>query len=359
MSTMDPKISTSLEVPMERPMRWWENVREKDRQLADKIVFECDWSWTESIPTLQVQQVHQYQLFILCKIVANDIQMKDGATRLILSPSEKVDEVWHEHLKRPVSYFQMCKLLLWKNETSDYASCLVDHTPNSEEDAEDVKEVRRQRTRDYMDLICPNWEKAFGTVASRYESFLIDQISKLDKDAEHKEVKRQRLSDVLHSMSSNFLKNTTFPAVKVTLLVYDSDHDLQLYSVLSIYPSESVFRVLSTFHSIPVTDQILVYHEKILAGNISTCEIKENDSLHLFMANISITIKALTGVILTIRANPSMSIHLLKQLIEVSKGFPTDSQRLILHGRILKDTEVVSEINYSTDSILVLIVVKR
>jgi hypothetical protein len=162
-------IPPTLNIPTERPIRWWENVREKDRQLADKIVFECDWSWIESIPTLQVQQIHQYQLFILCKIVANDIQMKAGATRLILSPSAQVDEVWHEHMRRPVLYFQMCKLLIWKNETSDFTSCLIDHTPNSEEDAEEVKEVRRQRTRDYMDLICPNWEKPFTKGGLFYE----------------------------------------------------------------------------------------------------------------------------------------------------------------------------------------------
>jgi hypothetical protein len=240
--------------------------------------------------------------------------MKAGATRLILSPSVEVDEVWHEHMRRPVLYFQMCKLLIWRNETSDFTLCLIDHTPNSEEDAEDVKEVRRQRTRDYMDLICPNWEKAFGAAVLREDYSMSDLTAESDEGTDDKEVKRQRLSDILHSVTSYFKKNTIFPTVKVTLLVYDSDPDLQLSLDLSIYPSEPVQTVkerISTFHNIPpVTEQILIYKERILVGNSSDWEIEENDSLHLFMPTISVTIKPLgSRDTLAIRANPSMSVY--------------------------------------------------
>jgi hypothetical protein len=190
-----------------------------------------------------------------------------------------------------------------------------------------------------------------------------DLTSESNEDIDDMEVKRQRLSDILHSMTSYFKKNTIFPAVKVTLLVYDSDPDLQLSLDLSIYPSESVQTVkerISTFHNIPVTEQILIYKEKILTGNSSDWEIEENDSLHLFMPTISVTIKPLgSRDTLAIRANPSMSVYLLKQLIEASKGFPSDCQRLVLHGRILKDKELVSDINFSTDCLLVLIMVKQ
>jgi hypothetical protein len=79
-----------------RSENWWENVREKDRSLAHKIVNECDWSWTESIKKIPKEWVQHYQLLMLCKVVANDIKLQEGNKRLFLSPSPEVDEVWHD-----------------------------------------------------------------------------------------------------------------------------------------------------------------------------------------------------------------------------------------------------------------------
>jgi hypothetical protein len=150
---MQPETSTSKRNSSEVSNRyWWENVREKDRPLAHKIVNECDWSWTESIKKLPKEWVQQYQLFILCKIVAKD-------KRLFLSPSPEVDEVWHEHLKRPVSYGTMCQTLLSDNGKPTTELFMIDHTPESEEDDEEVKEERRERTNNYMDLLCSDWKE--------------------------------------------------------------------------------------------------------------------------------------------------------------------------------------------------------
>jgi hypothetical protein len=57
---------------------WCELVRVKDRQRASRIVHECDWSWAEKELKFPSELVQQYQLFILCRIAARDIQLKEG-----------------------------------------------------------------------------------------------------------------------------------------------------------------------------------------------------------------------------------------------------------------------------------------
>jgi hypothetical protein len=91
---------------------WWELLSPKDRQLAIRIAHQCDWSWAESEPMIRKEWIQEYQLFILCKIVASDIQLKEGSNKFSLSPPVEVETVWHEHLKRPLHYYKMCRLLL-------------------------------------------------------------------------------------------------------------------------------------------------------------------------------------------------------------------------------------------------------
>jgi hypothetical protein len=129
-----PKTSTSKRISSEisnRSDNWWENVREKDRPLAQKIVNGCDWSWTESIKKIPKEWVQQYQLFILCKIVAKDTKLQEGRNRPFLSPSPEVGEVWREHLQRPVSYWTMCQALLSDNGRPIEGLLMIDRTPES------------------------------------------------------------------------------------------------------------------------------------------------------------------------------------------------------------------------------------
>jgi large subunit ribosomal protein L40e len=53
----------------------------------------------------------------------------------------------------------MCQTLLSDNEKPATGLLLIDHTPESEEDDEEIKEERRERTNTYMELLCSDWKK--------------------------------------------------------------------------------------------------------------------------------------------------------------------------------------------------------
>jgi hypothetical protein len=57
------------------------------KPLALKMVQECDCDWVESVKVDSMGTVAEYQLFILCKIIMNDMQLRNGT---VLSPSPQV-----------------------------------------------------------------------------------------------------------------------------------------------------------------------------------------------------------------------------------------------------------------------------
>eukprot|EP01031_Cornospumella_fuschlensis_P030646 gene30646-37030_t len=73
---------------------------------------------------------------------ANDVQLKPGACRLLLSPTAEEDRVWHEHMLRPQLYFEMCKVL--SGGGSDFK--VLQHFPETVMDAASMKEARIRKT---------------------------------------------------------------------------------------------------------------------------------------------------------------------------------------------------------------------
>jgi hypothetical protein len=100
-------------------MNWHEHVRPVFQRLIIKLINEVDWSWTktawnsgEEIPAKKLQE---YQLFILSKIITNDIEKsKDnkGIYHFLLLPTNEIEEIWKMHSLRPLSYSNMCQIML-------------------------------------------------------------------------------------------------------------------------------------------------------------------------------------------------------------------------------------------------------
>jgi hypothetical protein len=288
---MPPKKSNKRKTSeiSNRSDNWWENVREKDRPLAQKIVNECDWSWTESIKKIPKERVQQYQLFILCKIVANDIKLQEGNKRLFLSPSPEVDEVWHEHLKRPVSYGTMCQKLLSHNDKPATGLLLIDHTPESEEDDDEIKEERRERTINYMELLCSDWKKK-----TKYDA---PQIEPPQNDR----------------------------AVKVTISLQDPNEYSRKQSrlVLPVNASESVDVIKDKIfqeYEIPVDEQLLVHNGKLISGTIAELDIGKAVAFSLFIVSMRTFVKTLTGKTITVFTSSNISIFIVKQLVLEREG---------------------------------------
>jgi hypothetical protein len=311
-----------------RSDNWWENVREKDRPLAHKIVNECDWSWTESIKKIPKEWVQQYQLFILCKIVANDIKLQEGNKRLFLSPSPEVDEVWHEHLKRPISYGTMCQTLLSDSGKPTTGLLLIDHTPESEEDDEEIKEERRERTNNYMELLCFDWKKKMKYDVPQGEPPQDDR------------------------------------AVKVTINLQDPNEYSRKQSrlVIPANASDSIDIIKDKVfqeYEIPVDEQLLVYNGILISGTIADLDIGKTVQFSLFIVSMRTFVKTLTGKTITVFTSSNISIFIVKQLVLEREGIPENQQRLIFAGKQLEDDSTLADYNIQPDSTLLLILRMR
>ena len=142
----------------------------------------CDWAWIESMKSSLTSSslqdtFYNYLIFMMCKVVANDFKRDAITNRFLLAPTREIDYIWHEHLLRPLSYLQMCDALLgeWKkmNPTLSFFAekvpRVIDHSPESVEDSEEVKEERIQRTREFASMISTKSEALKVTSASRRE----------------------------------------------------------------------------------------------------------------------------------------------------------------------------------------------
>ena len=136
-----------------------ELVDTKYKTLANTLLHDCDWSWTQTArlvngDPLTGAHIADYQVFILCKVIAGDLKVDAETKRLRLSPTRQIDEVWHQHLLRPVSYYEMCRKLHQTKEEAPSVGlnpldCLIDHSPDSSNDSEEVKNERYKRTKAY------------------------------------------------------------------------------------------------------------------------------------------------------------------------------------------------------------------
>ncbi|KAJ2745668.1 UV excision repair protein rad23 [Coemansia sp. BCRC 34301] len=73
---------------------------------------------------------------------------------------------------------------------------------------------------------------------------------------------------------------------------------------------------------------------------------------------MQITLKTLQQKTFKIDVEPGDSIKDVKQKVEKSQGFPTDTQKLIFSGKILLDTQTVDELKISENDFMVVMTVK-
>eukprot|EP01040_Poterioochromonas_malhamensis_P008356 gene8356-9040_t len=158
---------------------WTERVDKKYKPLVDALVNNCDWSWTSTAMLINGQpltasHIADYQVFILCKLITGDLKVDSETKRLRLSPTEQIDEVWHQHLLRPVSYYEMCRKVyeakqklsldveegkgsLLGDKVVDGSDYIIDHTPESSNDSEEMKYERYKVTKSYLLKVCPGY----------------------------------------------------------------------------------------------------------------------------------------------------------------------------------------------------------
>eukprot|EP01040_Poterioochromonas_malhamensis_P008358 gene8358-9042_t len=280
-----------------------DRVDKKYQPLVDVLLNDCDWSWTKTailengLP-LARPDITNYQVFILCKVVAGDLKVDAETNKLRLSPTEQIDEVWHQHLLRPVSYYEMCrKLQEAKQKLSldvegedvhvegkgSVLDCIIDHTPESSNDSVEMKYERYQVTKSYLLKVCP------GYVFARHP---LDRLDPLAGD-----------------MSGTF---------ECLFLV------------------DNVEETMKTENS----------EEAVLAAEASVAEEVEGP---LF----TVKTKTLAGVEQEVpNVHGSMKVIDLMRRYEEMTGIPVDQQRYIFNGQQLNEEDRLSDHNIENNSVV-------
>ena len=132
------------------------------QQLAHRLIHGVDWSWITTLSSDQQSILPLYQLFIFSKIVSEDFNTDPKTGRLKLSPTPMIDELWHAHLIRPAHYMSMHRILGLRD--------ILDHTPDSMEDNDDMKIERLQALKAVMTSVLPSLIEAMTAIASDHAS---------------------------------------------------------------------------------------------------------------------------------------------------------------------------------------------
>jgi ubiquitin C len=127
---------------------------------------------------------------------------------------------------------------------------------------------------------------------------------------------------------------------------------------LSVAVSDSIAMVKAKIfqdYRIPVDQQRLTYNGELIRGTIADLEIGNPVEFSLFITQMEVSIKTLTGQTIIIPVSSNVTISILKQLITENEGIPEDKQRLIFTGKQLVDVRTVASYNIQNESTLHLV----
>lgn len=300
---------------------WTNRVQEKYQPYVNCLINSCDWSWTQTAKDSARRRLTQayiadYQMFILCKVITDDLQVDAETGRLKMSPTAGIDEVWHQHLLRPRIYFDMCYKLHQVKQQLDLS-------------AEEVKEIS---TEEHVGK---------GVSAVSPAAFVIEHTPESDADSEAIKYARFKVfkSHVIQICPGYIL---THPPQEPPAENEESDNDLGA----SLFESDDEQEMQQTEDM--EQEDVEIDVELIEGEEEENEEIEENEG-----DPFPVTIRTLYGTRYEIEnLYSNTTVLTLMRKVQESQGIPPDQQRLVFRGRILDENERLRDHNVVRGSVI-------